>query len=157
MENRACRVEGGIADDRGVGKSAMCSTRPVLTIFSRALRGGHRHKTRLTHLRTRTSGAVQLAAMMITATATRARWAARNTSEGKSKLAIGHACHREPPAAISALINPERRAAGSGPGRLSQAHPMEGTVGLGRAAISMLRRSVFAMRWNPDILSRRHR
>ena len=53
----------------------------------------------------------QFAAMMTTATAMRARWAARNTSEGKSRLVIRQACHRAPPAAIAASIyGDEKRA-----------------------------------------------
>jgi hypothetical protein len=40
----------------------------------------------------------QLSAKMTTATTKRARWMARNTSEGKSKLVIRPAYHCEPPA-----------------------------------------------------------
>src|SRR5256885_317449 len=44
--------------------------------------------------------------MMTTATAMRAKWAARNTSEGKSRLVIRH---RVSPTAIATSINPEER------------------------------------------------
>jgi hypothetical protein len=54
------------------------------------------------------SRAIQLAAIMTTATAMRARWAARNTSEGKSRLVIRHACHHALPVAIAMSINPEK-------------------------------------------------
>ena len=63
---------------------------------------------------------VQVAAMMTTAATKRAKWMARNTSEGKNRLVIRHACHCESPAAKN--CRPRAR-------RLIQARPeREGSV-----------------------------